>query len=281
MIDSFEAEAKLKLSDEVRSFYLAFDGVDFDGGALEFLSLAKANVLRQGMSEIGCDRSWRYWPLTENNDSNPFCVSCSGPLRGFVVQVFHDDSPKIKWRTFDCFLKATLDYISDDEWRLEFMPNEFEQIERTAHDIETARALLQEASTKPKGDLERGEMACFAAWLLGEEQWAEVAELLTTEDEYVRREVINRLKVMRHPEARRVISDSKRDFQSFVVKCGNILTTAGFRISIDQHSQLQVLDGPIWLNMEMFYSERAKPNMEQFLIERTTHLVKLKHQRST
>jgi len=278
-IDAIEAATGLKLPDEIRTFHQAFDGVVFDDGALEFLSLAKADVLRRDMGEMGFDRSWRYWPLTENNDSNPFCIACSGSLRGFVVQVFHDESPKIKWRSFDSFLKATLDYIYDDEWGLEFMPSEFAQVERTAHDIETARALLREASTKPHSDLERGQMTCFAAWLLGEEQWAEVANLLTTEDEYVRREITDRLKAMRHPEARRAISDNKRDFQSFVVKCGEVLTKAGFRINVDQHSQLQVMDGPIWLNMEMFYSDRARPDLDQFLVERTTHLVKLKHQR--
>lgn len=278
-IESIEAAGNLRLPDEVRSFYQIFDGVDFHGGTLEFLSLAKADVVRLDLSEMGFNRSWCYWPLTENNDSNPFCVSCSGPLSGFVVQVFHDDSPKIKWRTFDSFLKATLDYISDDEWGLEFMPNEFEQIERTSHDIETAQALLREASTKPSGDLERGEMACFASWLLGEDQWAEVAKLLTCEDEYVRREVTDRLQAMSHPDARRVIDDSKREFQAFVNKCGEVLAKAGFRIGIDEHSQLQVLDGPIWLNTEMFYSDRDRPDLERFLIERTTHLVGLKRQR--
>jgi hypothetical protein len=281
VIDAVEAAANLVLPEEVRSFYLAFDGIVFEEGALEFLSLTKADALRRSMASMGFNRSWSYWPLTENNDSNPICVVCSGPMRGFVVQVFHDDKPKLKGRSFGAFLEATLDFISKDEWSLEFMPSEFDQAQRTAHDIETARALLGEASMKLEGDLERGQMECFAAWLFGEEQWAEVAKLLETGDEHVRRDVADRLSAMQHPRARRAVGDSKRDFRSFVVKCGDFLTRAGFRVDIDEHCQLQVLDGPIWLNMEMFFSERARQDLEQFLIERTTHLVKLKHQRSS
>jgi hypothetical protein len=49
-----------------------------------------------GVSHYGIPEVWGYFPFTDCNDSNPYCVCCNGPLRGRVVHVFHDDDPKLK-----------------------------------------------------------------------------------------------------------------------------------------------------------------------------------------
>ena len=279
-IEAVEAAAGLRLPDDLRSFYQTCNGVKFDDGGLEFPSLSGADQMRRTLEEMGVTRSWRYWPLTGENDADPICSCCAGPLRGYVVQVFHDLGPQLKWRSFEGFIEGTLDYISEDEWVLEFMEHEFAKPARSVQDVEAGRALLRSVASRAVGDAERGDACQFASWLLGDDQWAEVSCLLETEDEYVCRDICDRLKAMRHLGAKGALRDYKGRFRAFVLRCGELLTREGFRANVDEHSQLQVLDGPIWLNMEMLFADRSRPDLDRFLVERTKQLVDLHHKRS-
>jgi hypothetical protein len=270
-IEAIERAAGLRLPNELRDFYQTCNGVTFNEGGLEFFNVAAAEGFRRAVSEHGINRSWQYWPL--DNNSNPICVCCSGPLSGYVVQVFHDDSAKIKWRNFEGFLKATLDSFAEEEWAIEFIQHDFNRADRTVKDIEVARGLLNKAGEMPVGNLERGDLCRFAAWLLGDEQWEEIEKLLETEDEYVRREIENRLKAIRLPEARRALSANAKKVQDFVRMCSELLVTNGLRTNVVKNSQLQVLDGSLWLNMDQFYNERSRPDFQQFFVDRVKHLV--------
>jgi len=277
---SVQAAAGLSLPEDLVTFYHEIDGCDFEDQRLQFLSVAEGDKLRRLLESAGLKRSWCYWPLTENNDSNPICICCAGELRGYVVQVFHDNSPQIKWRSFNSFLTATIDYVEADEWCLEFMNFEFQNQKRTGRDVEVAFSLARQSRLRLAGDPERDDLCRFASWLFGNDHVSEIAKLLESENEYVQRDICDRLKLMPGTAAAEVLKQHKNEISKFVTQCAELLTAAGLHVIVDQHTQLHVMDGPVCLNMEMFYSERDRSDFDNFLVERARYLVKSHRERN-
>ena len=78
-LSDFEHDTGLQLPESVRALYATCNGVVLRDGQLEILSLAGVRQHLDGFDQFGIPERWGYFPLTDNNDSNPFCVCCSTP----------------------------------------------------------------------------------------------------------------------------------------------------------------------------------------------------------
>lgn len=77
---SFERQTGIALPTPVRMSYAACNGASLCDG-LKIRSLAESLTWVNAYERC----VWSYFPVTENYDSDPFCVCCASPLRGYVV----------------------------------------------------------------------------------------------------------------------------------------------------------------------------------------------------
>ncbi|HET6883966.1 MAG TPA: SMI1/KNR4 family protein [Pirellulales bacterium] len=276
-IDAFSKAAKLAIPKEVVDLYQTCNGASLRNGVLDIRSTSASLAYLEGMRAFGIPQRWGYLPIVENNDSNPWCICCNEPLCGYIVQVNHDDNAAIKFRSLDRFVAAISRQVECDEPFLYKMPADFDTPVRTTQDIDTARRLLQTAEKLV--DLERFDALHFAVTLFSDDETNEIVALLDDRDEYVREVAIRRLRRINTPEARRAVREGLGSMRSFVAHCATVLTEAGIRASIHGDVRLRLDDGPIWLNVEMFFGRRHEPEFIEFFIDRAKKLLETAHTR--
>jgi hypothetical protein len=225
---------------------------------------------------------WSFLPFAENNDSNPICVCGKSPLAGYMVQVPHDDAPQLKNRSLGGFLQGAIDYVQGGRFLdIHEMPPEFTRRERTEQDRSIARQLIDSAT--PGGilnDQDRTDALRFACDLLSDEEVDEIGGLLKAEDEYVREHAVHRLRGIPGRKAKKALSQFEGDFDAFVERCAQTLQRAGIQASVHApygKKTIRLDPGPVWLNMEVFYSERKRLDLENFLLERARYFLTQKN----
>jgi hypothetical protein len=278
-----KAEATLGFSipDSIRSCYLASDGGNAKRGPeaksmVELLSLEAA--LRYYQVSGFCGTFLAYFPFLENNDSNPVCLSCKSPLAGYVVLVLHADTHRLMFRSPDSFFRAAVESIKSGEFFDTYeLPSEFDGPNRIGKDLSVARQLIDLAAAGDKlTDLERSDALRFACDLLSDDNDDEIAALLKVEDEYVREHVAKRLKRIPRARAKEALIQFEGDYNAFVERCARSLQRVGIQASVQRpygQKTIRIDPGPIWLNMEMFYSHRNRPDFENYLLERAKFFI--------
>lgn len=264
-LDTFENETGLRLPQSVRTLYTTCDGAVLNEGLLRILPLASVREHVYGLRNFGIPQRWGYFPFTDNNDSNPFCVCCAPPLTGYVVQVSHDDSAAIKFRSLDSFLLALREFVTEDEWDLYEMPSEFDGEARTAGDIEIARELLRLAPELD--DVEQGNAYQFGMWLLSGNEISEITPLLLARDEYVRDDAMQRLAAINSPEANQALRDAEDDMVRFVKQCAEALHQAGVQAIVINGTNLEAGPKRRGVNTRAYYSMRDEPGVFDRLVE--------------
>lgn len=266
-----EAATGLKFPASYRKFISESDGKLFKKQSVEILSLEKSVEYFQNLRELGITQTWGYFPILDNNDSNPWCVCCNAPLAGYIVQVNHDDSAKIKLRNIESLItKIQSDTRGDDFW-LDDLEGDFQSSSRTSQDITVAQELVRNASNYK--DANRNDACRFAMWLFGDDQVEQITPFLDDEDSFVARDASERLKAMRSIKAKQAIESSEKDFLDFVQGSLNSLKKAGIQADLQNPTTIYLSPGYILLNMEMFYAERKSPGAEQKLIERSKKFI--------
>lgn len=283
-IEAFETQAGLKLTPELKQLYKTTNGLVLKKNRLEILPLAQVLVIIQALSE-GYTAAPRlgYFPLTETFDSDFICVCSNDLLRGYVVHVPHDDVPSLMFRELNNFFGAILETVqkSDWDWIMNDLPTDFENDMRTEIDTTVARNLL---AVGLKNDAEdSAEVLSFALVLSSENQLYELIPLLKFPDGTVRRDAAKRIGQMEIPEAKAALESDKKDFHGFIVRSADLLRNGGLRATVHERPQLEdticLDDGPVWLNMDAFYSHSLgsgafgdKP-VEAVLLERAKYFL--------
>lgn len=278
-IQVFSSASTVPSLDEIAGIYSVCNGALLSGQVLRILSLADCLLYLDGMRNIGIPQRWGYLPIVDNNDSNHWCVCRAEPLRGYVVQVYHDDSAQIKFRCLDNFFTAMRRQLEADDPFLDDVSCDFDDPARTVRDVETARTLIQAESGI--NDVERCDALRFAITLFSNREIDEIILLLDDRDEYVREAVVKRLRRIDTPEANRAIQQFHEAVRSFVAGCAELLGRNGIRASIHDQTKLRLDDGPVWLNLNMLFGERREASFNTFLIERATELLAMKQNRKT
>jgi hypothetical protein len=268
-----------ELPTSVRACYSVCDGgqAQDDRSALELLSASTALGYRQVPRFF--DSYWGYLPFAENNDSNPVCVCCRPPLAGYVVLVSHDDAPRLMYRSLDGFFRAAAKFVRNGEFLdTHQLPSDFAGPKRTKRDSAVARRLLDLGRTEGDeiDDEDRTDALRFACDLLSDGQIGEIHALLRSEDEYVREHAADRLKGIPGTRAKKTLRDAGADYDNFVERCAKRLQREGIRASVLTSygkKTIRVDPGGIWLNIEVFYSSRNKPDVEEFLLDRVRFFI--------
>jgi hypothetical protein len=181
-LNAFEARAGLSLPPQLRAFYGSTNGLTIEGDSsryvsvrpaawMEILPLARVVPYVEGMRGYGIPQIWGYFPFTDCNDSNPYCVCCNGPLRGRVVHVFHDDVAQLVFwdlhRFFDAVAAAVVSRGKNYP-RLDRLPGQYasDRKDRTEEEVRTGLELLKLADGFT--DVEHDDALSFAIALLSE-----------------------------------------------------------------------------------------------------------------
>lgn len=274
--DLAKVEKKLgfALPKSVRDLYLKGNGgkaKQQDLSALKFSTLPAA--LKLGTLPPFLDSCFGLWPLLENDDSNPICVCCKAPLVGYVVQMNHEEGPKLLARSLDGFLRAAVEQVAEGEYlELEELATDFDGATREKKDLAASKALFKLLQKKNAlSEEEQIDVARFACDLLPDSDVAGIKALLKIDNEYVREHVTARLSRLKKPAARKAVQKSAETFDSFVIQCAKILAQAGINATaVEMYGKQTIrLDpGPIWLNMEFFYSKRKQADFETMFLEK-------------
>lgn len=257
----------------LRAFYEAANGGQARGENSALTLYPIKDALDYAAAAGMLQSFWGFWPLAENNDSNPVCVCCRAPLAGYVVLVSHDDQPRLMFRSLDGFFRAAASYVDSGEFLdTHELPSAFAGAERTKADAAAARKLM--ALLQGKSDLDeaaRIDAARFACDLLSDEQLAELKKLLAINKEYVREHVQQRLQRIKRPAARKTAQQAVSDFDSFVESCAGLLRHKGIAatvLNIYGKNTIRIDPGPIWLNMDMFFAARKRKDFDAHFLER-------------
>jgi hypothetical protein len=299
-LSQFETASRLSLPAPVREFYAATNGCYIEqpaGVGMTILSLAEALKFVQGMENFGIPAQWGYFPFTDTNDSNPYCVCCNSPVQGWIAHVYHDDVAELQFRSIESFLTAITDVVrlarSDpEEFRLDELPHDFgpgkiggdtpdieaRQTFREANDAETGMKLLDLARQTEKGAIERADALRWAITLLSENEVDEVIRLLDEEDEYCRNDARAKLEGMQSAKAREALGRDRAEMKDFLARCAEALRQAGLQVAVEKDA-VRLDPGPVWLNMPMFFTNRRSPTFMADFVKRAKELLELNRQR--
>jgi hypothetical protein len=296
-LDAFEARTGLSLPPQVRDFYGSTNGLTIEsGGWMKILTLAEvmpyvageAMPFVGGVRHDGIPEVWGYFPFTDCNDSNPYCVCCSGPLRNRVVHVFHDDVPRLKFWDLGRFLDAVATAVAgkgEDRPELDRLPGEYtsDRKDRTEDEVRAGLELLRLAERLT--DVELHDALRFAIDLLSEGEVDEVVRLLETGDEYTAEEAAARLAAMKSPRAVDALRQYRRETARFVADCVAALGAAGLDVTDVKRDTARVRTGPsspyaIWLNLPVWFHRRREPGICNAVVRRAKELLATNQQGS-
>jgi hypothetical protein len=286
-LTAFETQTDLTLPSEVRQLYQHANGLVIDRGLrLRILSLEEVARYVESFQQFGIPTVWGYFPFTDRNDSNPHCVCCDGPARGYVVRVNHDDIAPIEYRSLGGFLTAVRDVLQQPEtdedegpslWNL---PQDFhpDTSDRISEDVATAKRLLDFAGSLEEGSIERADAERWAITLFSEAEAEEVARLLDEGDEYRRREAVVKLSRMASPAAAAALQRHRREEDEFSRKVVQALEQAGLTVAEVSGGCPRLEPGCVWLNVPMFFTDRRRPAILSEIVQRSRELIALNTQ---
>ena len=278
-LDAYEARTGLSLPPQLRAFYGSTNGLTIDSvwpaDWMKILPLADVLTYVEGMREWGIPQVWGYFPFTDCNDSNPYCVCCNGPLRSRVVHVFHDDVAQLKFRDLGRWLDAVAAaVVSKGAYpSMDRLPGEYTsgREDRTEDEVRTGLELLRLADGLT--DEELHDALRFAIDLLSEAEVEEVVWLLETGDEYTAPDAAARLRAMKSPRAADALGQYRRETAGFVADCVAALRAAGLEVTEVRQNTVCLTPGPIWLNLPIWFRRRREPGIYDVVVRRAKVLL--------
>lgn len=141
-----EASSRLgfQFPDQLTAFYRKSDGLVVHKLRLVLKDLTDAVKYAEAIHGWDFARCLGLFPLSESNDSNPYCVACSPLLFGRVIHVRHDDAPRLAFRCLDEFATAVLSLCTGTNWHIDDLPLGYnaDHSDRSPADDVAADALL-------------------------------------------------------------------------------------------------------------------------------------------
>lgn len=95
-----------EVSPALTAFYRMTDGLDLSPLATEVLGFEAARQYAADLAYHPLSEVLGLWPLTESDDSNPYCLCLHPKLQGAVLRLSHDDTPHVTHTSLASFLAA-------------------------------------------------------------------------------------------------------------------------------------------------------------------------------
>lgn len=255
----FERSSGLSLPDELRELYSTCNGLEIEYLGLRFLPLHEVmEYAHFFQNALGL------FPLTDENDSDPYAVCCRGPLQGWVVHVRHDGDSSLDFRNVGAFVKAIENLSPDDDYpkiRAELV--ERPRV-RSEADVAVGLATLQMAR-KMEDDF-AGWAIRFGLSLLTENELPEFVRIFDM-NWMTRRTSLEELAKIPHPSAAKTIADYREEISEFSHTAARALKAASLDVSAVGANTITLQPGPVHLNMEAWYDRRGSDDFLKTIVE--------------
>ena len=113
------------LSDELIAFYQATDGLNLSQLDTDVLTLEAASAYARDLDYHPLSQAVGLWPITDSNDSNPYCVCLNQSLRGAVLRLSHDGSTRISHHSLSAFLSSIEELVANGAESIDDCNHEF------------------------------------------------------------------------------------------------------------------------------------------------------------
>lgn len=263
-----EAEAAMNapLPELVREWYRVANGGASRAPRTEISLLALEEVMNLFNQTVLAKRG--HFPIADNNDSDPICIVCRGPLLGYVTQWEHDGEPRVLYRSAAGFFREAAEQLARrGHLDTHELHGDFAAPERTADDLRIGRELVQTVKDGKATKMAAATRLMFAADLL--DDVTEVRETAELGNEYVWDHVMRRLAQLGTPAAEAALNAMRSAYDDFAEKCAALLRAGGFEIELDApYGRKSVtMNGDIHLNMQAFFANRRQRDFDQYLLE--------------
>jgi hypothetical protein len=266
-IAAVEARLDIQLPREVRDFYSISNGAML-GPCLEVPSLAEACNYCSSIP----GKLFGSMLVVVNFESDPFCVFHSGPLQGYVAQVFHDGDSHVRWRSLGSLLQQlALNLTPDGQLDEQSILGELDTPSRLASDVAAGRSMVEYARTLETHSTESPFAFGFAFDLLGEDQVPEIAAYLEHEDRFVGRIARDRLGQMNCTEAKEVLARHWNEVKDTMSHIATLLKNSGYQATLVKEVNVRIDPGPNWLDWEGLMTHRHKPDFDELVLNIARH----------
>lgn len=192
-------------------------------------------------------------PILDDHESNLLAVAVREPLAYRVVDLPHDDGPRLIYHDIKSCLRAVLEAMDGEDSAALFL-HETEgdyppTTMRSEEDHQAARTLL--------ATMEEGNYWNFAAQLLDATTLKEWETLLDT-GHFVRRDILQRLRRMDSPGIRELLRRDEEQYEEFVLLFTTALREAGLEIGKRKGTVLQI--GKHGFELDTFFHRRREPH---------------------
>lgn len=261
--DAFEKAMGIEVPYDLREMLSISNGAELSS-RFRLLSLKEAEPY--GRSFYGC---LQLLALTDEDDSNPYCLICASPFEGMIVHLYHDDDSRLCFGSLGDFLEALQIHGA----------GEILQHENVRKDISvTCLEALEWTESNSIDEDSRNLLLSMAFSGLGAGYEARIQVYLEDEDPYVREFALNRLREIDTPAAKKILYDDSLALERLVSDTRAVLTAAGFEL-IEQRQSTTVVgvrakNQPLYWDMAMFFSRRNEAGIFQELVDRTKNHTK-------
>lgn len=242
-ISQREADLSVSFPEELTSFYLSANGLKADGYTFQPLESLSVDWFDGWpfIEDLGLV------PLLDANDSNPICVITNGPLRAFVVHIFHDGDTRLRFVSVsDMFRELS----SSSDFSSAYHSSSIRTLPPLSTNPACEKAFAElVGSLDPEDDEGNSWRLRFAIDLCPDAEFARLPDLIAAGDEYVRFAAIDRLKAIDTDAARQVLASENREYDAFVKSV----------------REMGPEDRTRCLNFPMLYARRHDPGFQDWL----------------
>jgi hypothetical protein len=276
-LDAFQADTGLSLPEPIVRLYEASNRLNIDKVGLKFLPLEGVKKYIEGFQRLQVTERWGYFPFTDANDFNPYCVCCNEPLAGKIVHVFHDDSARLDFGGLETFVAAVLKLARsrDDPW-IDNLPAQYDDVHnRTPEDLAVGMQLLTSANTMSKDDPDRNQMLEFGIRLLSDNYADQFAKLLDG-SAWVRGAALERLRRIQTLESKEAIRKYDQTWHEFRTGAIASLRQAEIKVENVKNDCVLIQPGHTWLDLGFFYEDHKDPDIFERIVSRAIYFVSQK-----
>jgi hypothetical protein len=275
-----EAAMNVPLPELVREWYRVANGGASRAPRTEISLLALEEVMNLFNQTVLAKRG--HFPFVDNNDSDPICIVCRGPLLGYVTQWEHDGEPRVLYRSVAGFFREAVEQLAKEGYLdTHELKGDFAAPERTDDDLRIGRELVQTIKDGKATKMAAATRLMFAADLL--DDVTEIREAAELGNEYVWDHVMRRLAQLGTPAAEAALSAMRTAYDDFAEKCAALLRGGGFEVEVKAPygRKSLTMNRKIHLNMDAFFAQRSRPDFDQYLLDWAREAVARKQAQAT
>jgi hypothetical protein len=115
-LDHASAQLGFGIPAELRAFYRETNGLVVHERRLVLNDVETAVRYATAIASIDFVHHLGLLPITESNDSNPYCLACKPLVGNRIIHIRHDDAPRLAFHNLDQLADAVIDLAAQSKW---------------------------------------------------------------------------------------------------------------------------------------------------------------------